>query len=139
MLFALSSGALMLDIIVIVIILVWGGSYLFNRWRRNHYATVIDAEEFQKGIHRAQVLDLRSKDDFRAGHILGARSMPLAFLQQQYGELRSDLPIYLYDTGEALSTQGAAFLGKRGYHNIYILKGGYQKWQGKTKKDKYLD
>lgn len=129
----------MLDIIVIVIIVIWGGSYLYNRWRRNHYATVIDEEEFQKGIHRAQVLDLRSKDDFRAGHILGARSMPLAYLQQQYGELRSDLPIYLYDSGEALSTQGAAFLGRHGYHNVYILKGGYQNWNGKTKKDKYAD
>ena len=89
---AISTSALILDIIFIAIILVWLGSYLFGRWRRNKYATVIDEEEFQKGMHKAQVLDVRPKNQFDRGHILGARSMPLTFLRQQMGELRPDLP-----------------------------------------------
>ncbi|WP_251547939.1 rhodanese-like domain-containing protein [Limosilactobacillus caecicola] len=136
---AISSGALILDIIVIVLLLVWLGSYLWGRWRRNHYATVIDEEAFQKGIHKAQVIDLRPKNQFDRGHILGARSMPLAFLLQQYDDLRPDLPVYLYDEGMTLSTQAAAFLGKHGFDNLYILQGGYSKWTGKTKKAKYSD
>ena len=136
---AISTSALILDIIFIAIILVWLGSYLFGRWRRNKYATVIDEEEFQKGMNKAQVLDVRPKNQFDRGHILGARSMPLTFLRQQMGELRPDLPVYLYDEGMTLSTQAAAYLGKRGFNKVYILKDGYAKWSGKTKKAKYAD
>jgi rhodanese-related sulfurtransferase len=136
---AISKSALILDIIFIVIILVWLGSYLFGKWRRNHYATVIDEDEFQRGMHKAQVLDLRPKNQFDRGHILGARSMPLAFLRQQMDDLRPDLPVYLYDEGMTLSTQAAAYLGKRGFNKLYILKDGYSKWSGKTKKSKYID
>lgn len=136
---SISQGALILDVVLVVLILVWLGTYLYNRWRRNHYATVIDEDEFQKGIHRAQVVDVRPKDQFDKGHILGARSIPLTFLRQQMDDLRPDLPVYLYDEGMTLSTQAAAYLGKKGFHNIYILKGDYADWDGKTKKSKYSD
>ena len=136
---AISKSAIILDVIFIVIIIAWLGSYFYGKWRRNRYATVLDEEDFQKGIHKAQVLDLRPKEQFNRGHILGARSMPLAFLRQQMDELRPDLPVYLYDEGMALSTQGAAYLGKRGFKKIFILKDGYSKWSGKTKKSKYND
>lgn len=136
---AISTSALILDIIFFVIIFGWLGTYLFNRWRRNHYATVIDEDEFKKGMHKAQIIDVRPKDQFDKGHILGARSLPITFLRQQMGELRPDLPVYLYDEGMTLSTQAAAYLGKQGYKKIYILKDGYAKWSGKTKKSKYSD
>lgn len=136
---AISTSALILDIIFIGIVLIWLGSYLFGKWRRSHYATVIDEEAFQKGMHKAQVLDLRQKTQFDRGHILGARSIPLAFLRQQMDDLRPDLPVYLYDEGMTLSTQAAAYLGKRGFEKVYILKDGYSKWTGKTKKSKYSD
>lgn len=136
---AISKSALILDIIFIVIVLVWLGSYLFGKWRRSHYATVIDEDEFKHGMHKAQVLDLRPKNQFDRGHILGARSMPLAFLRQQMDDLRPDLPVYLYDEGMTLSTQAAAYLGKRGFDQLFILKDGYSKWSGKTKKSKYSD
>ena len=134
---SVSTGLLIFDAVIIAILVIWLGGAGLNRWRRKRYATVIDQEAFQKGSHRAQVLDLRSKDEFNRGHILGARSMPLAYLKQQLGDLRADLPIYLYDEGMTLSTQGAAWLSKRGYKQIYILDGGYAQWTGKTKKAKY--
>ena len=90
-------------------------------------------------MRKAQVIDLRQKDAFDKGHILGARSLPYIYLKQQYGELRPDLPVYLYDDGMQLSTQAVTFLAKKGYHKLYILKGGYAEWHGKTKKAKYAD
>ena len=98
-----------------------------------------DEDAFREGMRKAQVIDLRQKDAFDKGHILGARSLPYIYLKQQYGELRPDLPVYLYDDGMQLSTQAVTFLAKKGYHKLYILKGGYAEWHGKTKKAKYAD
>ncbi len=125
------------DILVTFILVFWLVTYLIGRYRRTHYATVIDQATFQAGSHKAQVIDLRQKDAFDKGHILGARNLPYQFLKQQYRDLRPDRDVYLYDDTMTLSTSAAAFLGRRGYKHLYILDGGYTKWTGKTKAAKY--
>lgn len=137
MVLGVSSGLMIVNTVILVILLVWIFSWGFQYYRRKHYATVIDQETFQKGMRKAQVIDLRQENDFKNGHILGARNLPYPYLRQQYSELRPDLPVYLYDEGMTLSTQAVAFLGKHGYKNLYILKDGYRAWDGKTKKSKY--
>ncbi|MEY8441260.1 rhodanese-like domain-containing protein [Lactobacillaceae bacterium 24-114] len=137
MVLGVSSILVTVNIVIVLILIIWGISWLFQYLRRKRYATVIDNKEFREGMRKAQVIDLRQPNDFKKGHILGARNLPYAYLRQQYEELRPDLPVYLYDQGMAISTQAAAFLGKHGYHHLYILKGGYSTWDGKTKKSKY--
>lgn len=137
MILAVNSGLLVFNVVIIALLLIWLVAWGIQVLRRKRYATVIDQDDFQKGMRKAQVIDLRQPDDFRKGHILGARSLPYVYIKQQYGELRSDLPVYMYDQGMTLSTQAAAFLGKKGFKQLYILKGGYLKWEGKTKKAKY--
>lgn len=139
MVLGMSSGWLIFDIIVLAILVGWGVSAGISAYRRKHYATVLDEDAFREGMRKAQVIDLRQKDAFDKGHILGARSLPYIYLKQQYGELRPDLPVYLYDDGMQLSAQAVTFLAKKGYHKLYILKGGYAEWHGKTKKAKYAD
>ena len=114
MVLGVSSGLMIVNTVILVILLVWIFSWGFQYYRRKHYATVIDQETF-----------------------LGARNLPYPYLRQQYSELRTDLPVYLYDEGMTLSTQAVAFLGKHGYDHLYILKDGYRAWDGKTKKSKY--
>lgn len=137
MILGVSQGLLTFNVVIIVLLIVWGLSWLFQYLRRQKYATVIDADAFREGMRKAQVIDLRQPNDFKKWHILGARSLPYVYLKQTYGELRPDLPVYMYDQGVTLSTQAAAFLGKHGYKQLYILKGGYSSWHGKTKKSKY--
>lgn len=139
MVLGMSSGWLAFDIIVLALLIGWGVSAGISAYRRKHYATVLDEDAFRDGMRKAQVIDLRQKDAFDKGHILGARSLPYIYLKQQYGELRPDLPVYLYDDGMQLSTQAVTFLAKKGYHKLYILKDGYADWHGKTKKAKYAD
>lgn len=129
---------MMLNIVILVLLIVWVGVWGLGAWRRRHYATVLSQEEFQ-GLRRAQVIDLRPKDQFDRGHILGARSVPYALLRQQGVDLRADMPIYLYDEGMTVSTQAAVYLNKHGFKQLYILKDGYVRWEGKTKKAKYID
>ncbi|WP_137597396.1 rhodanese-like domain-containing protein [Paucilactobacillus kaifaensis] len=131
------SGLVQLDIVIGVLIVAWVAYRLYQYSQRKRYATVLTEDAFTEGMHRAQVIDLREKNDFDRGHILGARNIPLSVMKQRYVEIRSDLPVYLYDQGMVLSTRASVMLGKKGYTDISILKSGYARWNGKTKTKKY--
>ncbi|WP_341778171.1 rhodanese-like domain-containing protein [Levilactobacillus sp. HBUAS70063] len=131
------SGWTVYMIVLIILIAVWGGWQLTTVIRRNRVAKLIDADTFEAGIRTAQVVDLREKKDFDAGHILGARNFPYSTFKAYHNQLRKDLPVYLYDQGKTISTRAAIMLGKDGFQQIFILKNGYVRWEGKTKKTKY--
>lgn len=131
------SGGLVYSIVLIILLVAWGLWSLITIIRRNNVATLLDQKDFQEGIRTAQVVDLREKKDFDAGHILGARNMPYSTFKASHSGLRADLPVYLYDQGKALSTRAAFILNKEGYNDISILKKGFVRWEGKTKKAKF--
>lgn len=120
--------------LIFVVLLVIFSYNLYSRLRAKHFATFIGDDDFEKGRHTGQMIDLRESKDFDAGHILGARNMPYSTIKMFYKNIRRDMPIYLYDQGTSFSIKTAILLGKNGYHNIYILKSGYRNWNGKTKK-----
>ena len=119
-------------LLVIVLAMVFNELYLKIMVKRS--AKMLTDEEFKETMRKAQVIDVREKDTFDAGHILGARSMPYSMLKTTIGSLRKDQPVYLYDQKKALSIRAANLLRKNGYTDIYILKGGYDGWTGKVKK-----
>ena len=119
-------------LLVIVLAMVFNELYLKIMVKRS--AKMLTEEEFKDTMRKAQVIDVREKDTFDAGHILGARSMPYSMLKTTIGSLRKDQPVYLYDQKKALSIRAANLLRKNGYTDIYILKGGYDGWTGKVKK-----
>ncbi|CBL32354.1 Rhodanese-related sulfurtransferase [Enterococcus faecalis] len=121
-------------LLVIVLAMVFNELYLKIMVKRS--AKMLTEEEFKETMRKAQVIDVREKDTFDAGHILGARSMPYSMLKTTIGSLRKDQPVYLYDQKKALSIRAANLLRKNGYTDIYILKGGYDGWTGKVKKEK---
>lgn len=96
-------------------------------------ATFIDQEEFRANMRKAQVIDVREKDIFEAGHIMGARNLPYSSIKVSMDSLRKDRPVYLYDQKVSVSSRTANRLKKAGYEDISILKGGYEKWEGKIK------
>lgn len=119
-------------LLVIVLAMVFNELYLKIMVKRS--AKMLTEEEFKETMRKAQVIDVREKDTFDAGHILGARSMPYSMLKTTIGSLRKDQPVYLYDQKKALSIRAANLLRKNGYTDIYVLKGGYDGWTGKVKK-----
>lgn len=112
-------------LLVIVLAMVFNELYLKIMVKRS--AKMLTEEEFKETMRKAQVIDVREKDTFDAGHILGARSMPYSMLKTTIGSLRKDQPVYLYDQKKALSIRAANLLRKNGYTDIYILKGGDRK------------
>ncbi|MEC6747182.1 rhodanese-like domain-containing protein [Marinilactibacillus sp. XAAS-LB27] len=123
-------------IILWIGLLAWGIWELVQYFRRKNAAEVVTKEVFKENMRRAQIVDVRGKDEFDAGHILGARNVPYMQMKQRGNELRKDQPIYLYDEKKTMSARAAIMLKKQGYSNLYILKGGYADWDGKIKRKK---
>ena len=85
-------------------------------------AKIISQEEFQAGMRKAQVIDVRERDEFNAKHILGARSFPFSMLKETFSSLRKDQPIYIYDHNKAVSARAANLLRKKGTRIYIFLK-----------------
>lgn len=123
-------------IILWILILGYAAWEIYQYFKRKKAATPLDNDAFREDMRRAQIVDVREKDDFNAGHILGARNIPYSQLKQRAGELRKDQPIYLYDNKKTISYRAAMLLQKKGYTDLYVLEEGYSGWDGKIKRKK---
>ncbi len=128
------SPFLIINIILAAILLWMAGNEIYLRLMARKSAKTITEEEFKEIMRKGQIIDVREKDVFDAGHILGARSISYSTFKQAHNSLRKDLPIFLYDQKKTLSIRSANILRKNGYTDVYILKGGYNGWSGKIKK-----
>ncbi|WP_318508436.1 rhodanese-like domain-containing protein [Bacillus sp. T3] len=90
-------------------------------------------EEFRAGYRKAQLIDVREPNEFEAGHVIGARNIPLSQLKMRIKEIRPDKPVYLYCQSGARSGRAAQLLYKKGYKDLSHLQGGFKKWTGKIK------
>lgn len=123
-----------INIILIIILVGLAGNQFYLWYMGRRSAKLVTNEEFNEGMRKAQIIDLREKSEFDASHIMGARNIPYSQFKTAVGGLRKDLPLYLYDQGKSISTRAAFKLHKQGYTDITILKTGFSKWDGKTKK-----
>jgi len=91
-------------------------------------------DQFREGYRKAQLIDVREPNEFEAGHILGARNIPLSQMKMRLTELRPDKPVYLYCQSGMRSGRAAQFLHRKGYKDLSQLQGGFKKWSGKIKR-----
>lgn len=120
-------------ILIIVVGLGWAVYEIVQLYRRRKATTALTNEEFNQNMRRAQIIDLREKDDFKNRHILGARNLPYSQLKQRMNELRKDIPIYLYEENKMLSLRAGLKLKQNGFTDIYYLKDGFSNWDGRIK------
>ncbi|MFT8871076.1 MAG: rhodanese-like domain-containing protein [Sporolactobacillus sp.] len=120
---------------LIIIAAVYIGYVFGTRWMQKRYLTTLEETVFRGGYRKAQLIDVREPDQFKSGHILGARNIPLTQLKMRQLEIRHDMPIYLYDNNGNGSARAASVLKRLGYRNLFQLKGGFKKWQGRVKSD----
>jgi len=101
-------------------------------YQRRIVKTVTE-EEFRQGYRKAQLIDVREPNEFEAGHVLGARNIPLSQLKMRQKEIRPDKPVYLYCQNGMRSGRAAQMLHRKGYKELTQLQGGFKKWSGKVK------
>jgi rhodanese-related sulfurtransferase len=92
----------------------------------------IDRNALIDRIQREEVtiLDVRPPEEFRAGHINGALSVPLKELELMLAKLPKNKEIVAYCRGPycVLSVEAVELLNKKGYHAVR-LEEGVQDWQ----------
>jgi rhodanese-related sulfurtransferase len=106
---------------------------LYNWLYQRKIVKSLTEEEFKEGYRKAQLIDVREPNEFDAGHILGARNIPLTQLKMRIKEIRPDKPVYLYCQSGTRSGRAAQLLYKKGYKDLSHLKGGFKNWTGKIK------
>lgn len=81
--------------------------------------------------NKPALIDLRTADAVRQGHLAGAVNCPLAELPQMYGNLPVYrlAPIVVYGESDRDALAGAAIIRKWGYRNVTFLSGGTSTWQ----------
>ncbi|MDO6621109.1 MULTISPECIES: rhodanese-like domain-containing protein [unclassified Shewanella] len=80
----------------------------------------------------AKVVDVRSQDDYRKGHIVDAIHVPLAEIKNNKAtalEKFKTSPIITVCAAGMTSSQAAQLLVAQGFENVHNLKGGMGDWQ----------
>jgi rhodanese-related sulfurtransferase len=113
--------------------LVSGGMLLWPLARRGSGGPWVSTLQATQLINRedALVIDVRDADAYAKGHILGAKSVPLADLARRAGDLekhKSKAVIVSCQNGDR-SSAAAATLRERGFSRVHPLSGGFAAWQ----------
>ncbi|MBA7508580.1 Thiosulfate sulfurtransferase GlpE [subsurface metagenome] len=90
----------------------------------------ISVEEVYQIISSNQdyiILDVRTPDEFKEGHIEGAILIPVLELDNRLGELPKDKPIITYCRSGSRSRNAANILVENGFTQIYDM-GGILDW-----------
>jgi rhodanese-related sulfurtransferase len=92
----------------------------------------VGAEELLARLHDegVLVLDVRPEEEYRAGHIPGARSVPLERLEDHLKHIPKDLEVIAYCRGPycVFSDEAVALLRSRGYR-AYRFTQGLPDWR----------
>ena len=93
----------------------------------------LDADAFEKKLSEdgsVQLVDVRTADEFKAGHLVAA--VPIdwfskSFLDEALNTLDKERPVLVYCRSGRRSAAAAAKLSKAGF-KVYNLEGGYLAW-----------
>ena len=77
----------------------------------------------------SQFVDVRTPEEFAAGHAARAKNIPLADLQNQLGNLEKNEPVYLICRTSNRSRQAAKILQDAGFPRVAVVEGGTEGWQ----------
>ena len=80
-------------------------------------------------LTECRLFDVREPDEFAAGHIPGAVSLPLSTLQEGHGRIPSGERCLIYCESGARCRPAAVHFKAAGYREIFSLRGGRQAWQ----------
>ena len=113
--------------------LVSGGMLLWPFVRRGAGGPWVSTLQATQMMNRedALVIDVRDADAYAKGHILGARSIPLAELGRRAADLqkhKAKAVIVSCQNGDR-SASAAATLRQNGFARVHPLNGGFAAWQ----------
>ena len=90
----------------------------------------VDAFALEQMREQGEVvlIDVRTEVEFAQGSIQGAKHIPLHMLPLVSDQLENETPVIIICRSGARSAQACAFLGSKGFSNVYNLRGGVIGW-----------
>ena len=119
------------NLLLFAVAFVSGAMLLWPLFRRSAGGPWVNTAEATHLINRedALVVDVREPGEYGAGHILGAKNVPVSRLDDVELVKRKDRPVIIYcDVGER-SSKAMAALKKQGFSRVANLSGGLRAWQ----------
>lgn len=92
----------------------------------------VNATEATQLINKkAQVIDVRTPEEFARGHIKQSKLIPLSNFDEQLplAKLKQDKPVLIVCESGMRARRAAALLAKQGYTDVAVLDGGIRSWQ----------
>lgn len=95
--------------------------------------TKLNASEFSekiKTLENASLIDVRTSDEFKNGHLLNAVNIDWYNndFVNQLAALDKNAPVLIYCHSGSRSSSAAAKMIKEGFTEIYELRGGISEW-----------
>ena len=76
------------------------------------------------------ILDVRTPEEYREGHIKGSVLIPVQDLENQYTKISDHIhnPVLIYCRSGNRSVTASNILVSKGFKNLYHMKGGIKDW-----------
>jgi len=119
------------NLLLFVVAFVSGAMLLWPLFRKSAGGPWVTTAQATHLINRedALVLDVRDPGEYGAGHILGAKNVPLSRLGDVDVAKRKERPVIVYCDGGERSSKAVAALRKQGLTRVVNLTGGLGAWQ----------
>ncbi len=98
------------------------------------FINVDQASEYikKKSYDELTILDVRQPNEYEAGHIAGAKLIPLPDIISRFGELDSNKATVVYCAVGGRSRVAAQMIAAQGFSDVFNLSGGFKAWKGET-------
>ncbi len=77
-------------------------------------------------VENANILDVRKSSEYASEHVIGAKNIPLDYINLHLAEVEKEQPTYVHCAGGYRSMAFVSILRARGYHNLIDVKGGFK-------------
>ena len=75
------------------------------------------------------LLDVRTPEEYKAGHIKGAVLMPVDTIEQNLAKIPTDKQVYVYCHSGKRSARASKLLASKGFTRIENMPGGIEAWK----------
>jgi hydroxyacylglutathione hydrolase len=85
-------------------------------------------EDLRREMADVQIVDVRREAEFAAGHIEGAKLMPLHKLESLASTLDHNRPVAVHCKGGYRSAIACSLIQRAGFENVMNVMGGFDAW-----------
>lgn len=119
------------NLLLIAIAFISGGMLLWPVIRGRAAGPSLNTLQATQLINtkNAQVIDVRTTDEFKTGSLANAKNIPAADLKDRVREIKKDKPVIVVCATGARAAAPATLLRGLGFGEVYVLAGGIAAWR----------